>query len=100
MENDYCGFMVRYIYISGEGITNHYLGMGISDVSKLYKLAENGKIENAESIKIECCYNCDIVFKGANLLEFIQKHFPEYLENNTIDINSDETYKVSAIDLS
>ena len=43
-------FMQRYIYISGKGIINHFLGMGVSDICRLYELAQSGAVTNAEAM--------------------------------------------------
>lgn len=92
------GFFNRYIYLSGKGIDENYLGVGIDAVLKLYRLAENGSITNAESVEVDYCANCELVFKGKELMNFLQEHFPEYLENNTVDIDPDDIYRVAGID--
>ena len=102
-EHDDClPYIQRYIWISGEGFIHRYLGMGITDIMRLYDLAKNGEIENAESIKVDWGCNCDIVFKGINLLRFLQEYYPDYLSKYKPEINiiSDALYTVSCIDLS
>lgn len=94
--------LVRYIKIMGKGIKVPYLDMGLTATEKLYNLAKDGKIKNAESIKIEWEYNCDIVFKGSELIKFLQEYYPEYLDKNSNenDIDPNENYQVSAFDYS
>ncbi len=101
-EQDCLPYIQRYIWISGEGFIHRYLGMGITDILRLYNLAKNGEIENAESIKVDWGCNCDIVFKGINLLRFLQEYYPDYLSKYKPEINiiSDALYTVSGVDLS
>ena len=101
-ERDCLPYIQRYIWISGEGFIHRYLGMGINDILKLYYLAKNCEIENAESIKIDWGCNCDIVFKGINLLRFLQDYYPDYLNKYKSEINiiPDALYTVSGVDFS
>ncbi|HQM02137.1 MAG TPA: hypothetical protein PLH98_16550 [Ruminococcus flavefaciens] len=93
-------FMQRYIYISGKGIINHFLGMGISDICRLYELAQSGAVTNAENININYSYNCDLMFKGVELLKFLDEYYPEYYAKYSAYIVPNETYKISAVDYS
>ena len=94
------GYIQRYTSINGKGITNPYLGMGIDAVGKLYDLAQSGKITTAKSIKLDYGYNCDIVFKGSDMLKFLQEYYPEYLEKNSPEIIPNEIYSVATVDYS
>lgn len=100
MSTENYGYIQRYAAITGKGISCPYLGMGIDAVSKLYDLAQSGKITSAESIKIDYGCNCDIVFKGNDMLKFLQEHYPEYLEKYSPEIIPDEIYNVAAVDYS
>lgn len=92
--------LTRYIWVSGDGISHPYLGMGMDSVFKLYKLAEENKIKNAEEVNISYIANCDITFTGENFLKFLQEFFPDDYKYYKNDVKSDSVYKVSAIDFS
>ena len=99
MEDGFC-FIQRFVYISGKGIKSHYLKMGVSAVITLYDLAKDNRITNSETIQIGMAYNCDIVFKGCELIKFLQEYYPEYAEEHASEIIPEELYKVSAVDYS
>lgn len=94
------GYIQRYVSITGKGITSPFLGMGVDAVRKLYDIAQSGKITTSESIKLDYEYNCAIVFKGSEILKFLQEYYPEYFGENSPDIILDEFYSVTAIDFS
>ena len=93
-------YIQRYAVVTGKGISYPFFGMGIDVVRKLYDLVQSEKITNAESIKIDYAFNCEIVFKGNKLLKFLQKYYPEYLTQNSPEIIHTEFYSVSAVDYS
>ena len=99
MEDGFC-FIQRFVSITGKGIKSPYLKMGVSAVSTLYDLAKDERITNAESIHIGMACNCDIVFKGCELLKFLQEYYPDYAEEHASEIIPEEPYKVSAVDYS
>ncbi len=94
--------LVRYILISGEGITNRFLGMGITATGRLYDLAKSSAIKGAESVTVQNDWsnNCDLVFKGAALLDFLREYYPEYYQKNTDGIVPDAEYSINCVDLS
>ncbi len=102
MHEDYIAYggFIRSIRLSGTGITNYLLGAGIADCSKVYKLAEENNIPEAEKIEIDYAYNCTIEFKGDNLQKFLIKVFPEHAEKLTDKISADGDYSISSIDFS
>ena len=100
IDDRYLGYVDRYVTIGGKGIEQHTLDMGLDAVRTLYKLAEEDKIPNAESIKIDYPFNCDVAFKGSELLKFLGEYYPEYLEKFSPDIDDNEIYNVLAVDYS
>ncbi len=90
----------RYISIKGDGLERGILDMGFDAVMKAYKLAQENKIPYAETVELDYPANCDIKFKGENLLRFIEEYYPEEFEKWSAKINPAGNYTLSCIDFS
>lgn len=90
----------RFVTIKGEGIENGLLDIGFSAVIKIYEMAEKNEIPYAESIELSYCANCDVTFKGANLLLFLREYYPKEIPRFSDKINPDSDYTLLCIDFS
>lgn len=98
-----CGFdlpATRFIQIKGDGLENAVIDMGIDAVLKIWHMAEKNEVPYAESIKMSYCANCDIVFKGNNLLLFLKEHYPDKVQYFAEKINPDSEYTLMSLDFS
>ncbi len=63
-------------------------------------MAENSEIPNAESIKPDYMFNCDIVFTGENLLLFLREHYPDKVQDIADKVVPDGKYTLYCFDFS
>lgn len=99
----------RYVLIRGDEIEDMIISMGIDGVLCIYNMAEKGEIPEAEKIEKTYCANCDITFKGKNLISFLYRYIEISKEKDSpllnmekikAVINPDNTYKLMCIDFS
>lgn len=90
----------RYVGISGEGLKNAIIDAGFDAVIKIYEMAEKNEIPYVESVKLDYCANCDLKFKGKNLLIFLKEYYPDQLQKFEDKVNPDSDYILSCIDFS
>lgn len=90
----------RFIQINGEGLENAVIDTGIDAVLKIWHMAEKNEVPYTESIKMSYCANCDIVFKGSNLLLFLKEYYPDKVQCFAEKINSGAEYTLLCIDFS
>lgn len=76
------------------------LGAGMAAVCRFAGLADEGIVGAKETVKSFYC-NRDVYIDGNNLLRFIEKEYPDYLDKATSVINSDNSiYKIVCYDMS
>lgn len=90
----------RYIQICGDGLENKIIDSGFDAVIKIYEMAERNEIPYAENIELSYCANCDVTFKGANLLLFLKEYYPDEVQELSDKINPDSDYTLLCIDFS
>lgn len=90
----------RFVQIKGEGLENAMIDMGINAVLKIWNMAEKNEVPYAESIKMSYCANCDIIFKGNNLLLFLKEYYPDKVQYFTEKVNPDSEYTLMSLDFS
>lgn len=90
----------RFIKIKGEGLENAVIDMGIDAVLKIWHMAEKNEVPYAESIKMSYCANCDIIFKGSNLLLFLKEYYPDKVQCFEEKVNPDSEYTLLCLDFS
>lgn len=90
----------RFVQIKGEGLENAVIDMGIDAVMKIWHIAEKNEVPYAESIEMHWCANCDITFKGNNLLLFLKKYYPDKVQYFAEKVNPDSEYTLMSLDFS
>lgn len=90
----------RFVQIKGEGLENAVIDMGIDAVLKIWNMAEKNEISYAESVEMHWCANCDIIFRGSNLLLFLNEHYPDKLQYFAEKVNPDGEYTLMSLDFS
>ncbi len=90
----------RFVQINGEGLENAVIDMGINAVLKIWHMAEENEVPYAESIKMNYCANCDIVFKGSNLLLFLKEYYPDKVQYFAEKVNPNSEYTLMCLDFS
>lgn len=90
----------RFVKIKGEGLENAVIDTGINAVLKIWDMAEKNEVPYAESIKMSYCANCDIIFKGSNLLLFLKEYYPDKVQYFAEKVNADSEYTLMCLDFS
>lgn len=90
----------RFVQIKGEGLENAVIDTGFDAVIKIWDMAVEKNVSYAESIKLEWCANCDIVFKGNNLLLFLKEYYPDKVQYFAEKVNPDSEYTLMSLDFS
>lgn len=90
----------RFVKIKGEGLENAVIDTGINAVLKIWDMAEKNEVPYAESIKMSYCANCDIIFKGSNLLLFLKEYYPDKVQYFAEKVNTDSEYTLMCLDFS
>lgn len=90
----------RFVQIKGEGLENAVIDMGIDAVLKIWHMAEKNEVPYAESIKMSYCANCDIIFRGSNLLLFLKEYYPDKVQYFVEKVNPDSEYTLMSLDFS
>ena len=90
----------RFVEIKGDGLENAIIDVGIDAVTHIYDMAEKNEISYAESIQLDYYANCDITFKGKNLLRFLKENYPDKLQEFEDKVNTDADYTLMCLDFS
>ncbi|MDE7105528.1 MAG: hypothetical protein K2O36_06575 [Ruminococcus sp.] len=90
----------RFVRVRGEGLENSIIDTGVNAVLTLWCMAEKNEVPYAESIELDYCANCDITFKGDNLLLFLEEYYPNEVQKFESLISLDSDYTLSCIDFS